>query len=104
MPSDPVTASRHAGFIDRNLPLLGVLLVLTAALGVGFAARSASAGVRTTRDVWHNRAEQLAAVQGRFRPLTKVESKALDGEARHLANLTVLKSEKMVLVDSIGRL
>jgi hypothetical protein len=91
---------------NPNQLLLGIVAVvaLGVALWLGFSARSATLELARKRDEWARAANRLATVQQQFRVPTSTESAALVSESARLGVLGVPESEKLSLLESIGRL
>lgn len=80
------------------------VVVIGVAGWVGTQARAASASLATKRAAWEQTANQLATVRQQFRVPSSTESAALIVESSRMGALGVPASEKLTLVESIGRL
>jgi hypothetical protein len=79
-------------------------VLLGAAIWVGAKARDATAALTARRQAWASAANQVATVRQQFQAPTAQESAAIISESSRSGVLGVPSSEKLTLVDAVGRL
>jgi hypothetical protein len=89
---------------NRVLAIGVAVLVMGISLWIGFKTRAASAALVASRGTWEQASNQLATVQQQFRLPTATESAALLAESSRMGALSVPASEKLNLIESVGRL
>lgn len=80
------------------------VVIVGASLWVGWKARSATTALSARSQVWASAANQIATVRQQFQAPTAQESAAIIAESSRSGVLGVPDSEKLTLVDAVGRL
>jgi hypothetical protein len=89
---------------NQLLAVTAAVIVAAASGWVGFQARKTSMALETKREALQRATEQVASVQRQLRPPTPTETAELVAEASRIGALGVADADRLVLVDSIGRL
>jgi hypothetical protein len=89
----------------NQLLAIGVaVLIIALAVKVGLKARGVASTFSSRKAAWNLTASRLATVQQQFVVPTSTESSALIAESSQMGALGVPVSEKLNLVDMVGRL
>jgi hypothetical protein len=92
---------------DNPIRLLSIgvaVLVIGVSLWVGIQARQATKELAQKRAAWKRMSEDLADIRQQFRVPSSTEAAALIAESRQMAALGVPKTDRLALLESIGRL
>ena len=88
----------------RVLAVAVSVVVVGLSAWVGLKARSAAVALAAKRASWEQTSNQLATVRQQFRVPTSTEAAKLVAESSQMGALGVSESDRLALVESVGRL